>query len=82
MSDELQPGLQGNFHGTCVACLTPTDTALGFEGEAEFVIAGISVLGVPMDQAQVMVEEGEGAATPAWSQTVCSGSYYRCAPTA
>jgi len=41
------PGLQGDYKGTCIVCFRPTDTGLGFRGEAEFVIAGLRVLGIP-----------------------------------
>lgn len=46
-----RPGLQGTYDGSCVVCLSPTDTGLVFEGVAEFTIAGLIKLGVPEDEA-------------------------------
>ncbi|KJE20366.1 hypothetical protein FF36_05340 [Frankia torreyi] len=43
-------GLQGDHRGTCIACLRPTDTGLAFQGEAEWIFAGLLGLGVPEDQ--------------------------------
>jgi hypothetical protein len=40
-----------HHNGPCVVCMTPTDTALAFEGCAEWCMAGLSVLGVPLDEA-------------------------------
>jgi hypothetical protein len=57
----ITPGLQGDYRGTCVVCVKPTDTGLAFIGEAEWVIAGLQVLGVPADQA-------EGTARQAWRE--------------
>ena len=51
----VEPGLFGHYHGSCVVCLRGTDTALAFQGEAEWMIAGVSALGVPLKQAGVMV---------------------------
>lgn len=39
-----------------MVCLRGTDTALAFRGEAEWLTAGLNVLGVPMDQAASTVE--------------------------
>lgn len=47
----VHPGLDGTYEGTCIACLTPTDTALAFRGEAKWFIAGLYALGIPEDQA-------------------------------
>jgi hypothetical protein len=52
------PGLRGDYSGTCIVCLTPTDTGLGFRGEAEFVIAGLRVLGVPEDEEYTTFRAG------------------------
>jgi hypothetical protein len=51
------PGLGGDYEGSCVNCMKGTDTALGFEGEAEWLMAGLAALGVPKDQALVMVSQ-------------------------
>ena len=44
-------------NGPCVACLTPTDTALGVEGEAEWHMAFLVALDIPEDQAALTVSE-------------------------
>lgn len=41
--------------GTCVSCLKPTDTAIDVDGEAEFHMATLMILGLPDDQAASMV---------------------------
>lgn len=69
MSRDLTAGLQGDFRGTCVVCLRPTDTVLGFRGSAEWVIVGLQVLGVPEDQAYLTAfeawqEEAKRAGAP------------------
>jgi hypothetical protein len=46
------PGLDGTYTGACVVCLQGCDTALAFRGEAEWVIAGLRVLGLPGDEAE------------------------------
>ena len=55
-------GLNGDFTGTCVACINPTDTALGFRGTPEWCIAGLMCLGVPQTQAEHMVDTEYGDA--------------------
>lgn len=54
------PGLQGNYRESCLICLTGTDTGLAFVGEAEWAIAGLNVLGVPMDQAPAVFDAMTG----------------------
>jgi hypothetical protein len=54
------PGLQGDYEGSCVACQTGTDTGLAFEGEAEWLIAGLTVLGLSEHEASLMVSEHLG----------------------
>lgn len=44
-------GLNGGFEGSCIACLTGTDTGIGIGGDAEWKAAALTVMGVPMDQA-------------------------------
>jgi hypothetical protein len=58
----IMPNLQGNYQGTCVSCLTPTDTGLALEGEPEFVIAGLTVFGIDQPIAAAIVEEHCGTA--------------------
>jgi len=46
-----RPGLDGSYRETCIVCLRGTDTGLAFEGEAEWLLAGLEQLGVPEDEA-------------------------------
>lgn len=62
-----EPGLQGDYHGTCVVCGTPTDTGLCFRGSPEFLILGLMKLGVPDREAKSMIE-------------VMCANRYGCAP--
>lgn len=50
------PNLQGNYKGSCLVCLQGTDTGLAFSGHAEWLIAGVEMLGVPKDQSVATVE--------------------------
>ncbi|WP_331761260.1 hypothetical protein OG225_42945 (plasmid) [Nocardia sp. NBC_01377] len=45
------PGLDGTYSATCVRCLRGTDTGVAFEGSAEWAIAGLVSLGLPVEQA-------------------------------
>ena len=56
------PGLDGTWRDSCVVCLQGTDTGLAFVGEAEWVIAGLTVLGIPEDQGTTMISEVTGCA--------------------
>lgn len=49
-----------DFRGSCAVCLSGTDTILGFEGCAEWVIAGLGVLGVPIDEAPATLSAFRG----------------------
>lgn len=40
----LVHGLNDNIDGTCIGCFTPTDTAIGIQGTAEFHAALLSKL--------------------------------------
>ena len=51
------PGLDGTYSGSCIVCLNGCDTGLAFVGPAEWGIAGLTVLGVPRKQADVIVVE-------------------------
>ncbi|QWF78675.1 hypothetical protein [Amycolatopsis sp. CA-230715] len=44
------PNLHGNYAGSCVVCLKGTDTGLVFIGDAAFISAGLTALGIPKDQ--------------------------------
>jgi len=47
-------------NGSCVACLNPTDTVLGIEGEAEWHIAFLTNLNIPGNEAGATVSAGTG----------------------
>ena len=49
-------GLDGTYTGTCIACVRPTDTALGFRGEPEAHAAFLIALGVPKREAIATTE--------------------------
>jgi hypothetical protein len=55
----IKRNLQGNYAGTCVGCLRPTDTGLAVRGPAEAQIAFLMVLGMTYDEAK-------GAAQESW----------------
>ncbi len=55
----MRPGLQGDYTGTCVACLTPTDTALGANGDAEWIIGFLVSLGIEFEEALKTLEWSE-----------------------
>jgi hypothetical protein len=61
--DDLEPtvGLQGDYRDSCTACMRPTDTGLAFRGEAEFIIAGLVCMGIPLDQASVSFSLATGS---------------------
>src|SRR4051812_39623849 len=44
-------GLNGDLRGTCIVCLTPTDTGFAVIGEAEALIAALRILGLEADDA-------------------------------
>lgn len=44
-------GLNGDYQGSCIACLNGTDTGLVCDGDAEFAVAVLTCLGLPYDQA-------------------------------
>jgi len=46
-----EPGMQGDYHEACVICMRGTDSGMAFVGPAEMVVAALSVLGVPDDEA-------------------------------
>lgn len=48
------PGVDGTFHGSCVACMRGTDSALAFSGPIEWYCAALVLLGVSEDGAFVM----------------------------
>jgi hypothetical protein len=49
--EEIGPGLNGDYQDSCIVCLRGTDTALAFKGDAEWIITGLIMLGVPEDEA-------------------------------
>lgn len=50
-----KPGPQGDYRDTCIVCLRATATGMAFRGEAEFLAAGLIVLGVPQSDATKIV---------------------------
>ena len=54
------PGLDGTYTDSCVVCLQGCDTGLAFRGEAEWVLAGLHVLGIPDDEAEQMLTNVTG----------------------
>jgi hypothetical protein len=52
-------GLDGTYSGTCIACLLPTDTALGVRGEPEWHAAFLTLIGLPAAEAEAMVGRSE-----------------------
>jgi hypothetical protein len=61
MVDEPIPGPQGDYSGTCVVCMRPTDTGLAFQGRAEWAVAGLIVLGLEQDVAVVTLSVSTGS---------------------
>jgi hypothetical protein len=55
-----EPGLDGTYRDSCVACLRGTDTAVAFEGEAEWAAVGISRLGLTLDEAALVISQATG----------------------
>ena len=48
---KVKKGLQGDYRDTCLACLRPTDTALGIIGPAEATVAFHMALGMPWEES-------------------------------
>lgn len=55
-----KPGIDGTYRETCVICLTGTDTGLALSGEAEWVAAALNVMGMPMNEAAVLLSNETG----------------------
>jgi hypothetical protein len=72
-------GLQGDHADTCVICLQGTDTGLAFRGDAEWVAAGGVMLGVPTDQATIMVSRALGCEPGMMLPGVLTFTYRVCA---
>ena len=43
-------GIRGDFADSCTVCMKGTDTGLAFVGEAEWIMAGMVRMGIPIDQ--------------------------------
>ncbi len=54
------PGLDGTYRDSCVVCFHGADTGLALTGEAEWIIAHIMTLGIPEDQAMMLVSMNTG----------------------
>jgi hypothetical protein len=50
-------GLNGTFTGSCIACMTGTDTGVAFIGDTYFQAAGLVALGVPIEEASATISE-------------------------
>ena len=57
---DTPPGLDGTYRDSCTVCGTGTDTGVTFRGSAEWCIAGLVVLGVPLKQAIGTFQVGLG----------------------
>lgn len=78
------------YSGTCIACMRPTDTGMAFRGVAEWLMAGLIVLGLPEDQAMeiyrqqqrergIELAEGEAAGgINEMSIRVCAACVAKC----
>ena len=55
-----EPGLDGTYRGSCAVCLTGTDTAVAFRGDAEWIIAGVHLLGISINEAALMLSLATG----------------------
>jgi hypothetical protein len=56
-----EPGLKGNYEGSCVTCLQGTDTVVGLKGEAEWMIAFlVAKLQIPTEEAIIMFSLAHG----------------------
>lgn len=53
-------GIAAGTSSDCFACMTPTDSGLATEGEAEWHIAFATALGVPQDQAALLIQHDDG----------------------
>ncbi|GAA1961698.1 hypothetical protein [Amycolatopsis minnesotensis] len=54
------PNIQGNYTGSCVACMKGTNTGLVLVGDAAFVSAGLIALGIPQHQVQFVLAAATG----------------------
>lgn len=54
---EWMPLTGDRFTGTCISCLTPTDTALCLWGEAEWHLAFLQRSGIPKRQVSALLEQ-------------------------
>lgn len=50
------PGINNTYDGACVVCYRGTDTGVAFDCDADFAMAALTMLGVPMDQAIATVQ--------------------------
>lgn len=63
LAEPIKRGLQGGYWGTCLNCIRPTDTALAFRGEPEWIIAGLHMLGLSVEDAKEVFLMLPGSAT-------------------
>jgi hypothetical protein len=55
-----KPGLDGTYRDTCIVCMRATDTQLAFDGSAEWLMAGLMVLGIPEGEASPIALRAPG----------------------
>lgn len=56
----MNAGLDGTYRDSCVVCMRGTDTGLAFIGEAEWAVAGLTLLGVPENLALSILSAATG----------------------
>lgn len=70
-------GFDGTHTGTCIACLTPTDTAFGLEGVWQFHATILTKLGMTLRESLAVIELTHGEFPDADDDTRFT-SIYRC----
>jgi hypothetical protein len=54
------PAFNGTYEDSCLVCLQGTDAALDFRGDAEWMVAGLTVLGIGYDEVASMISRAHG----------------------
>jgi hypothetical protein len=75
-----KPGLDGTYRDTCIVCMRATDTQLAFEGTAEWIMAGLMVLGIPKPEAARIASQtpGDDPEHLVMQMRVCGRCVARC----
>ena len=50
------PGLDGTYWGSCVGCLRGCDTCVAVVGDVDWHCAFLTVIGVPLEEAEAMIQ--------------------------